>query len=171
MWNTKEKGFTLVEMLVVVAIIGILATVVVINVSGSRQKANAVKATSAMSELSKAFEMAASEGCKTLTLDVSDNTIAILKCSDVTNNNQYATLPSPPSGIKYNVTIGDSTATADSATGNGKWGGAAISGISVNKDYTFEATGFDSGTYTCASAATGRSGCYCNPSTACVSVK
>ena len=54
MRNTKQKGFTLVEMLVVIVVIGILATLVLVSVSGGRKKAQAVKAKTDMSELSKA---------------------------------------------------------------------------------------------------------------------
>jgi len=59
-----SKGFTLIEMLVVVLIIGILATIVVVSVAGGRKKALATKAKTAMTGLNDAIEMAASEGCK-----------------------------------------------------------------------------------------------------------
>lgn len=37
--RTKKKGFTLVELLLVIAIIGILAAAVLVSISGQRQKA------------------------------------------------------------------------------------------------------------------------------------
>ncbi len=39
MTKTNQKGFTLIEMLVVVAIVGILSSVVVVGLSGARSKA------------------------------------------------------------------------------------------------------------------------------------
>jgi len=50
----KTKGFTLIELLVVIAIIGILSTVMVVNFSGSRQKATDTSAYSSVSEAVKA---------------------------------------------------------------------------------------------------------------------
>ncbi|MBI2278638.1 MAG: type II secretion system protein [Candidatus Brennerbacteria bacterium] len=41
--KNKQSGFTLIEMLVVVAIIGLLSSVVVIGVGGARQKARDTK--------------------------------------------------------------------------------------------------------------------------------
>ena len=53
----KFKGFTLVELLVVVAIIGILATVVVISYSGAQKKARDAKVTSDISAVQQALEL------------------------------------------------------------------------------------------------------------------
>jgi prepilin-type N-terminal cleavage/methylation domain-containing protein len=52
-----KKGFTLIELLVAVAIIGLLATIVIVNVNTARAKARDVKRIQDINELSKAIEI------------------------------------------------------------------------------------------------------------------
>ena len=59
-WRQKrwaEEGFTLVELMVVIVIVGLLATVVLINVLPSQDKAMATKAKADIATLSQAMEM------------------------------------------------------------------------------------------------------------------
>ena len=53
----REDGFTLVELMVVIVIIGLLATVVLINVLPSQDKAMVVKARADIATLDQAMEM------------------------------------------------------------------------------------------------------------------
>lgn len=59
-WGRKRggaEGFTLVELMVVIVIVGLLATVVLINVLPSQDKAMATKAKADIATLSQAMEM------------------------------------------------------------------------------------------------------------------
>ena len=52
----KQKGFTLIELLVVIAIIGILAAVLMVNLSGTRDKAKISAIKLEMGQLRTALE-------------------------------------------------------------------------------------------------------------------
>jgi general secretion pathway protein G len=56
-WRSAEHGFTLVELMVVILIIGLLATVVIINVLPATDKAAETKAKADVSTLETAAEM------------------------------------------------------------------------------------------------------------------
>ncbi len=56
-FSKSEKGFTLVELMVVLAILGLLATIVIINVLPAQDKAMAGKARADVALLDQGLEM------------------------------------------------------------------------------------------------------------------
>jgi len=55
--RTREEGFTLVEMMVVIVIIGLLATIVIINVMPAADRAAVTKARADIATLEQAVDM------------------------------------------------------------------------------------------------------------------
>lgn len=163
MKKKKKKGFTLIEMLVVIAIIGVLATIVIVNVSRSRKKAYATKAKADMVELVKALETAASEGCRQATF-----TSGVLACSTgAPAGTSYINIQNAPPGINYSVTIPSTGTPATTTAGTGVWG-SNIAATSITGTYTFTASGFEgTATFTC----TDKTGCVCSTADGCASTQ
>ena len=159
----SSKAFTLIEMLVVIVIIGILATIVVVSVSGTRKQALGAKGKAAAVEFQKAIEAAASSGCRTITPTVVAGKLKI-SCS-APNTTEFATIDPAPADLTYTLTWNGINSTSASGA---DWSlGSGLGNTSVNKDYTFVVSGYtknDTSVFTCDSV----KGCYCSTKDGCV---
>ncbi|MFH1182653.1 MAG: type II secretion system protein, partial [Candidatus Moraniibacteriota bacterium] len=142
--NQKKSGFTLIEMLIVIAIIGILSAVVIFAISGTRQKAAATRAIADMTSLKQAAEMASVEGCTSYQIDTLGGS-SVLACTAPAAKN-YATYAAP-AGATYVIDLDTTVA------------GTTTTATSTSQPFSFTAQGFsnNTATYTCVP-----SGCYCS---------
>lgn len=60
--NTKERGFTIVELLIVVVVIGILAAITIVAYNGVTNRARTASAQSAAASVQKKAELFATDG-------------------------------------------------------------------------------------------------------------
>ena len=146
------RAFTLVELLVVVAIIGILATVVVISYSGAQDKARDSRRVSDIQTISQAIQLEANtrgsstyydSACSGATYAVTDiglNAIlaptyfGTMPLDPVSRNNYYNTqyvYESSVYGGGHNCVIGS---LAYTSTGYYLWTGLDVSGSSLAND-------------------------------------
>ena len=102
--NRKDRGFTLIDLLVVIAIIGILAAVVLVSLTSARGKARDSRRVADMRQLQTAFELYYNDWSQypaTLTL------AAYAGCPGNTTLGTYiGAIPSNPAGCSVSATGG-----------------------------------------------------------------
>jgi len=161
--TNKNRAFTLIEMLIVIAVIGILATIIIFSVIGVRQKASATRAKADMTELKKSMEMASIDGCTAVSLVVSGSGATVKCTAPAAAAKDYSTLQTAPTSAIYTVTVPGATNSPMSSVSGAAWS-AGITGASPTAAFTFTASGFENAanSYICNPA-----GCACNSATGC----
>lgn len=136
MSTKKTSGFTLIELMVVIAIIGILTAIGAVNFANSREKARDAQRLSDIQEISLALEVyrqSSSNRKYPATLDV----LATNKYL-----NKVPTDPQPPKAYIYSNNCGGSTVIVasleDISKGSGALAGCGISGTGSDGRYTIK---------------------------------
>ncbi|MBD3244570.1 MAG: prepilin-type N-terminal cleavage/methylation domain-containing protein [Candidatus Moranbacteria bacterium] len=162
MKQKKQKGFTLIEMMIVVAIIGLLATIVIVVVAGARKKANATTAKAHMAQISKALDLYVANGCDTTQLVHLQYGISIKGDTTCGGEVFMQKIPSPPAGsIKYYK------CDADTRLKGGPFNATTERKVNA-AHYCIMAEGFEEGAFKCVNGS-----CFCTEpgQTGCVESK
>ena len=106
----NQKGFTLVELMVVIAILGILATIGMTKMNDATASANGVKIVADLRMIDNAINMAQASGA----------TVAAITAGPIGEpvSNYLDPVPTPPTNGKY-VTKAQVTTPTDLLTGTG----------------------------------------------------
>ncbi len=145
MWakRNKQTAFTIVELLIVVVVIAILATITIISYNGIQERARESAASSALSQASKKIAIAMNDG--TLTgYPVNQAAFDALGIPTSSASYQYKPVPlTNPTGYCITATVGttsynitqSSQPTKGACAGHGSGGVAAITNLSTNPSF------------------------------------
>lgn len=98
----NQKGFTLVELIVSIAILGILAAIAIPRFSDQTTKANTAKIASDLSAIDTAITVSIADGH---TPSVTTDATAGTTTSNLVSDGYLAAWPSPPTGSAYLKTV------------------------------------------------------------------
>lgn len=137
MWAKQKKapGFTIVELLIVIVIIGILAAITIVAYNGIQNRARASAAQSLASQANKkVMAYQASEGSYPADLTTAGVTDTSNLQYSVNNGGSPATycLTATNGNVSYFVGSSQSTPQSGGCNGHGQGGTAAITNMAVN---------------------------------------
>lgn len=100
--QTARKGFTIVELLIVIVVIGILAAITIVSFNGVTTKANNTKIASDLSQLKKAI-IVARDAKSSVLMDITGSGFSYANCTAKSAGTDFSSLPkdSDPCWVSY----------------------------------------------------------------------
>lgn len=145
-WAQKQKGFTIVELLIVIVVIGILAAIVIVAYNGIQNRANDTAVQSDLANFSKKINLINVEtGTYPTVLDSTMGLKFSRSSYRTTSNNVYYCADSTGFAIAARAKTGTFMYSSQSGQGTyaGAWSGADFCG---SVSLTFRQHGYDMGT-------------------------
>ena len=145
MLKTKS-GFTIVELLIVIVVIGILAAITIVAYNGIQNRARASAASSALTQAAKKIALwqvdnPSSSPSTLATAGVTDTSDVTFQYTPGTNGTYCITATA--TNVSYKIT--ESTQpTAGGCSGHGQGGVAAVTNMAANPSFETNTTGFGS---------------------------
>jgi prepilin-type N-terminal cleavage/methylation domain-containing protein len=143
MWASKQKGFTIVELLIVIVVIGILAAITIVAYNGIQDRARVSTVSSALSQAAKKLAVYQVDNPDLYPADKTAlGAIGVSDSGSVTY--QYTQTSSTPNGYCLTATTGttsykisntSSAPTAGACAGHGVGGVPAITNIVSNPSF------------------------------------
>lgn len=140
MRTSKQKGFTIVELLIVIVVIGILAAITIVAYNGLQERARAANTTSALSQAAKKLAVyqvdnpdlfpADKAALETIGIKDSESVTYQYTRTSGTPNTYCLTATTGPTSYKRSST--DATSIAGACPGHGVGGVAAITNMIPN---------------------------------------
>lgn len=148
--RSSPKGFTIVELLIVIVVIGILAAITIVAYNGIQNRARVSTLTSSLSQLSKRLAAFAVDGTgypsSLSTINVND-TSAISYQYSVNNSASPATYcaTATTGATSYMVSSTAPQPTAGGCAGHGQGGAAAVTNIVTNPSFETNTSSWSGG--------------------------
>lgn len=144
MWaKQKKSGFTIVELLIVIVVIGILATITIVAYNGIQNRSRISSVSQSLSQASKKIKVWQVDNPNSSPADLA--TVGIADTDDVTyqytagSNGGYC-ITATNGNVSYKITE-STNPTSGGCAGHGQGGVAAVTNIAVNPSVETNITG------------------------------
>lgn len=141
----STRGFTIVELLIVIVIIGILAAITIVAYNGIQDRARVSSVNSGLSQVAKKLKLYQVDNPDTYPAAAGTNGLDNLAVLGITNTSdvtyQYSSsantycLTATNGTTSYKISSTSTTATAGGCAGHGVGGVAAITNLAVNPSF------------------------------------